>query len=256
MKTQQLLDGLYIKLNRRDFVDPDPLMFLYDFKDVKDREIVGLISSSVAYGRVAQILKSVKKLLKPMNGQPFEFIKHSSETEFLKTFKGFKHRFTNDEDIARLFSGIKRAVNEYDSLENLFLSQMNLTTTDRLVSFTDFLNSGKQSYLLPSPLKGSACKRLNLYLKWMVRSDNVDPGGWKKVDPADLIIPLDTHMHRASKILGFTKRKAANWKTAIEITEKFRKISPKDPTKYDFALTRLGIRQEMSFDELIDNISI
>ena len=256
MKLKPLLDGLYDKLNRRDLVDPDPLIFLYDFKDVKDREIVGLISSCVAYGRVAQILVSVRKLLEPMNGKPYDFIEYTSEKEFLKVFKGFKHRFTTDKDIANLFSGIKRAVKEYGSLENLFISQMNLTTTDRLVSFTDFLNSGKQSYLLPSPLKGSACKRLNLYLKWMVRSDNVDPGGWKKVDPANLIIPLDTHMHTASKILGFTKRKAANWKTALEITEKFRKISPKDPTKYDFVLTRLGIRQEMSFDELINNISI
>jgi len=250
MKTQQLLDGLYDKLNKRDLVDPDPLIFLYDFKDVKDREIVGLISSSVAYGRVAQILKSVAKLLKPMNGQPFEFIESSNEAEFLKIFKGFKHRFTTDEDIATLFIGIKKALKEYGSLENLFLSGKGKTTTERLASFTSFINGGKLCYLLPSPEKGSACKRLNLYLKWMVRSDNVDPGGWEKVDPADLIIPLDTHMHKASTLLRFTTRKAADWKTALEITEEFRKISPKDPTKYDFALTRLGIRSEMSFDEL------
>lgn len=245
-----LLDGLYKKLNRRDLVDPDPLIFLYDFDDIKDREIVGLISSSVAYGRVAQILVSVKKLLNPMNGKPFDFISSNDQKDFLKIFKGFKHRFTTDEDIANLFSGIKRALKSHGSLENLFLSQMNQTITERLSFFTDFLNDGKQNYLLPSPIKGSACKRINLYLKWMVRKDAVDPGGWKKVDPANLIIPLDTHMHKASTLLKFTTRKAADWKTALEVTEKFREISPKDPTKYDFALTRLGIRQEMNFDEL------
>ena len=245
-----LLDGLYKKLNRRDLVDPDPLIFLYDFDDVKDREIVGLIASSVADGRVAQILKSVRKLLEPMNKQPFDFIDSSSEKDFLKIFKGFKHRFTTDEDIATLFIGIKKALNEYVSLENLFLSGNGKTTTERLAFFTSFINGGKLCYLLPSPQKGSACKRLNLYLKWMVRKDDVDPGGWTKVDPADLIIPLDTHMHTASKILGLTKRKAADFKTAIEVTEKFKKICPEDPTKYDFALTRLGIRSEMSFEDL------
>ena len=250
-----LLDGLYKKLNRRDLVDPDPLIFLYDFDDIKDREIVGLISSSVAYGRVAQILVSVRKLLKPMEGEPFEFITSHNQKNFLKIFKGFKHRFTTNEDIAGLFLGIKKALNEYGSLENLFISEKNLTMTERLAFFTYFINGGIQNYLLPSPVKGSACKRLNLYLKWMIRTDDVDPGGWKKVNPADLIIPLDTHMHTASKILGFTKRKAADWKTAIEVTEKFKEICPKDPTKYDFALTRLGIRPEMSFDDLITQVS-
>lgn len=246
-----LLDGLYKKLNRRDLVDPDPLVFLYDFDDIKDREIVGLISSSVAYGRVAQILKSVRKILKPMDSQPIDFINSNNRKDFQETYKGFKHRFTTDEDIASLFSGIKRALKVHGSLENLFLSKKDQTTTERLAFFANFLNSGKQNYLLPSPMKGSACKRLNLYLKWMVRKDVVDPGGWEKVNPSDLIIPLDTHMHKASTLLKFTTRKAADWKTALEITEKFREICPKDPTKYDFALTRLGIRQEMSFDELI-----
>ena len=252
---KQLLDGLYKKLNKRELVDPDPLIFLYDFDEVKDREIVGLISSSVAYGRVAQILKSVRKLLKPMKGQPYDFIQSLNEKEFLKIFKGFKHRFTTDEDIATLFVGIKKALNEYGSLENLFLSGNGKTTTKRLAFFTSFINGGKRCYLLPSPEKGSACKRLNLYLKWMVRKDEVDPGGWMNVDPADLIIPLDTHMHTASKILGLTKRKAADWKTALEVTEKFKDICPEDPTKYDFALTRLGIRPEMSFEDLITLVS-
>lgn len=248
-----LLEGLYKKLNKRDLVDPDPLIFLYDFDDVKNREIVGLISSSIAYGRVAQILKSVRKLLKPMEGQPHDFIRSSKEKEFVKIFKGFKHRFTTDEHVAHLFIGIKKTLKEYGLLENLFLAPKDCTTTERLVFFTEFLNGGKQNYLLPSPIKGSACKRLNLYLKWMVRQDEVDPGGWTRIDPSDLIIPLDTHMHTASKILGLTKRKAADFKTALEITENFKKICPEDPTKYDFALTRLGIRPEMSFDELIKN---
>lgn len=238
-----LLECLYLKLNIRKFVDPDPLVFLYDYNELKDREIVGLIASSLAYGRVAQILISVKKILDPMQGDPHDFILSHEKKDFENIYAGFKHRFTDSDDIVRLLTGIKKALNEYGTLENLQMQGVE--------KFAYFLNGAQKSYLLPSPADGSACKRLNLYFRWMVRADKVDPGGWNKSSPENLIIPLDTHMFKAAKLLGFTKRNSADLKTAKEITENFAKISPLDPVKYDFALTRLGIRNEMSFEELI-----
>jgi uncharacterized protein (TIGR02757 family) len=242
-----LLECLYAKLNKRKFVNPDPLIFLYDYKELKDREIVGLIASSLAYGRVAQILISVKKILDPMKGDPHSFILSHEKRDFEKIYDGFKHRFTDSDDIVKLLTGIKKALTEYENLENLYCQGIEL--------FAYFLNNSQKSYLLPSPVDGSACKRLNLYFRWMVRNDEVDPGGWKKSSKKDLIIPLDTHMFKAAKLLGFTKRNAADLKTAIEITKHFAQISPDDPVKYDFALTRLGIRDDMSFQELINLIS-
>jgi len=242
-----LLECLYLKLNKKEFVNPDPLIFLYDFNDLKDREIAGLIASSLAYGRVAQILISVKKILDPMKGRPHNFILSHEKKDFEKIYAGFKHRFTGSDDIVKLLTGIKRALTEYESLENLYRQGVE--------KFADFLNDSQKSYLLPSPVDGSACKRLNLYFRWMVRNDEVDPGGWKKSSKQDLIIPLDTHMFKAAKLLGFTKRNSADLKTAIEITKHFAHISPDDPVKYDFALTRLGIRDDMSFQELITLIT-
>ena len=111
----------------------------------------------------------------------------------------------------------------------------------RLNAFT----SGKRKHVLACPDKGSACKRLNLFLRWMVREDNVDPGGWNQVPASMLIIPLDTHMHRIGHSFQLTSRKQADMRTALEITKAFREMSPQDPVRYDFSLTRLGIRNDM-----------
>lgn len=239
-----LLESLYVRLNRREFVNPDPLIFLYDYEDIKDREIAGLIASSLAYGRVAQILVSVRKILGPMEGKPHDFVLNHKEKDLAKLYAGFKHRFTDANDIVKLLTGVKKSLAEYGNLENLYLQGVE--------KFTYFINGSQKSYLIPSPSDGSACKRLNLYFRWMVRADNVDPGGWKKAKADRLVIPLDTHMFKAAKIIGFTQRKSADYKTALEITENFGRISPNDPVKYDFSLTRLGIRDDMSFDELIE----
>ena len=238
---KDLLESLYKKLNKRSLVDPDPLKFLYDYPDIKDREITGLLASSLAYGRVAQILRSVDKILQPMEGKPFDFVTFHNEKDFAAIYKGFVHRFTTDADIVRLLCGIKHVLKEYGNFENLYLCGVE--------KFADEMNLCRKSYLIPSPCDGSACKRLNLFFRWMVRSDKVDPGGWNKAKPANLVVPLDTHAFKAAKILGFTEKKAPNYKTALEITSHFAEISPADPIKYDFALTRFGIRDDMTFDD-------
>lgn len=251
------IDALYRQYNRRKYVRPDPLQFLYDYPEVRDREIVGLIASSLAYGRVAQILKSVKRVLDIMGTAPRDFLDDHTLKTLLRLFNGFKHRFTTHDEIADLLTGIKRVVQEYGSLNECFVAGFDggdKNVVGALEQFVDELNCSG-NYLIPSPRRGSACKRLNLYLRWMVRKDAVDPGGWMGVPKDKLIVPLDTHMAKIGKKLKLTSRTSADMKMAIEITESFKKMAPKDPVKYDFALTRFGIRSDMSiqyFDNKFD----
>jgi uncharacterized protein (TIGR02757 family) len=247
---------LYEKYNSREFVHPDPLEFLYDYEDLRDREIVGLVASSLAYGNVRQILRSVRVVLDRMDS-PYLFLRNSSQDSLLKTFGNFKHRFTTGEELATMLFAIKRTVERYGSLHACFsegLLETHETVIPALSAFVTELSSvfeGRPRSLLPSPDAGSACKRLNLFLRWMVRRDEVDPGGWDSVDPSKLIVPLDVHMHRICLQLGLTRRKQANLKAACEITDAFSTIEPNDPVRYDFVLTRLGIRDDLDPAEFL-----
>jgi len=244
------LDHLYEKYNRREFIHPDPLEFLYCYDNLRDREIAGLLASSLAYGRVSQILKSISTVLERMVPSPFCFLEGVSMESLLRTFSDFKHRFTTGDELAVTLYGIKSVIMKYGSLYACFktaLGNDTETISPALTSFVKELRTGfinRNNSLLPSPVKGSACKRLNLFLRWMVRQDDVDPGGWNDIPPSRLIVPLDTHLHRICLILGLTQRKQADMKTAREITDAFRKIIPHDPVRYDFSLTRLGIRKD------------
>lgn len=254
------LDELYKYYDNRKFVHPDPLEFLYGYPDIYDREIVALIASSLAYGRVIQILKSVSTILNKMDPSPRSFLIDSSEDKITRTFKEFKHRFTTGDEMAAMLIGAKHIVKEEKSLYESFLSQFNDNDDTVLTALTGFVRRFNRkteftrNSLLPSPDLGSACKRLNLFLRWMVRTDRVDPGGWEKVPASKLIIPLDTHMHRIGIRLGMTDRKQADMRAAIEITDAFRALSPDDPVKYDFSLTRLGIRKDADLDQFLENI--
>jgi uncharacterized protein (TIGR02757 family) len=248
--TKSTFKKLYERYNRREYVCPDPLQFLYDYGNPQDREIVGLIASSLAYGRVAQILKSVADVLERI-GSPADFLNEATPRSLRRTFKGFKHRFTTGEELASLLLGARESVRRHGSLQSCFMSgfrEDDATVLPALCSFTEELASVRKlrrNSLLPAPAVGSACKRLNLYLRWMVRRDGVDPGGWDDVPASKLIVPLDVHMHRICLGLGFTRRRQANMRTAMEVTSAFRIIAPEDPVRYDFALTRLGIRDDL-----------
>ncbi|MGV8073872.1 MAG: TIGR02757 family protein [Syntrophobacteraceae bacterium] len=241
------LDAVYEQYNRREFVHPDPLEFLYLYDALLDREVVGMIASSLAYGRVAQILGSVAKVLAKMGPSPYSFLMESSAETLWEAFRIFKHRFTTGEQIVGLLLNIKKILEQYGSLEACFMTGVKPGDTSvlpALANLVEHLHGGvvtPGSMFVPSPCGGSACKRLNLFLRWMVRSDDVDPGGWHGVSPSMLIVPLDTHMHRVASSLGVTRRKQADMRTAIEITEGFKTIAPEDPIRYDFALTRPGI---------------
>ena len=259
---KDFLEDLYYKFNRRQYVHPDPLEFLYGYPDIKDREIVGLLASSLAYGRVAQILKSVSAVLAKMDKAPFDFILNSTGKSLEKTFSRFVHRFAKQEHLCGFLLGIKQVLVKYGSLYKCFSAGMEKTSENILPALIFFSGeiikyAGKDpGHLMPLPSNGSASKRLNLFLRWMVRKDRVDPGGWDKIATSKLIIPLDVHMYKLSKVLKFTERKQANLKTAIEITNCFKKFAPDDPVKYDFALTRFGIRKDFDFNGFVGNINL
>lgn len=243
------LDMLYEAYDAPEWIPPDPLEVLSAYPDPRDREVVGLIASSLAYGRVRQILQSVRWILKRIGRSPYDFLSRATPQELSLLSAGFRHRFTGEDDLRDLLEGIRSVLRLYGSIQECFLSCFRPRDTNTLPALSglvralDGTSNGRPNSLLPLPEKGSACKRLHLYLRWMVRKDRVDPGGWSEIPASKLIVPLDTHMHRIGVTFGFTRRKAADLRTAMEITEGFRRIRPEDPVRYDFALTRLGIRK-------------
>ena len=249
--SKEKLEVLYAAYNRRCFVHPDPLEFLYRYEDLGDREIVALIASSLAYGKVEQILKSVSAILLTMGTSPFDFLCSSTFQRIHRAFDNFKHRFTPGSDISFLLWSARSMIGEYGSLQRCFMAgyeDRHETILPGLSAFVRVFHADRSCCwrgFLPSPARGSACKRLNLFLRWMVRQDEVDPGGWRGIHPSKLIVPLDTHMHGISLMLGLTKRKQADLRTAVEITEAFKRLSPEDPVRYDFVLTRFGIHPDM-----------
>ena len=254
--TIETLENVYRQYNKRGLISPDPLEFLFAYKNKNDREITALIASSLAYGRVSQILKSISHVLHVMGNSPYEFIKTNDMQYFLSSFAGFKHRFTTGEELADFLHAIKQVIAKYGSLEKCFNVGYNPeheTIHEALTAFVAKLraeSSYPKNSLLPNPALGSACKRLNLFLRWMVRSDDVDPGGWNKKFASKLIVPLDTHMFHFGRSYGFTARKNADLTAAKEITAAFRKLCPHDPVKFDFAITRFGIRHELNWNDL------
>jgi len=255
-RSKERLEGLYSTYNRRCYVHPDPLEFLYDFHDPLDVEVVGVIASSLAYGNVKQILRSVSLVLEKMGPCPSGFLLNVPLNRIAGTFSDVKHRFTTGQDIAQLLRGVKRVIEKHGSLQKCFLSRLHPNDHNVIPALSAFVENifpEGCDFLIPTPGRGSACKRLNLFLRWMVRRDEVDPGGWDGVPPSKLLVPLDTHMHRIALALGLTKRKQADLRTAIEITEAFRKLSPGDPVRYDFVLTRFGIRKDLDQRALFCN---
>lgn len=256
------LDRLY-KTFDMAFLETDPLEFVHRFSKPEDQEIVGLISSSLAYGRVEGIRRSVEKVLAVTGGEPHAFTMAFKPGRDAKAFDGFVHRFTRGSDISCLIYFAKQMIEECGSIGGFFLKGYRSgceNIKEALAAFTEnalSLDSApvygtrtlrKEAgvrFFFPTPEDGSACKRLNLYLRWMVRrGDGLDFGLWKEVDPAHLIIPLDTHIARISRNLGLTARANPGWKMAEEITGKLKRLDPADPVKYDFALCRLGILEK------------
>ena len=256
VKLKKLFEGLYRRYNHRELIKPDPLQFVYQYNSPSDMEIVAFLSAALAYGRVEQIEKSLTNLFARMGKSPYAFVQGFDKAK-RERLNNFKHRFTTGEDIADLLTLFKQVLKRYGSIQSFFVVGFNPNDKNIIPALAKFCDSlwkmykkdhnGQPSvglkFLLAGPAGGSACKRLNLFLRWMVRKDDVDPGLWKSVDKAKLIVPVDVHIGRLCRILGFHNHKTISLASAIEITESFAQIEPSDPVKYDFALSRIGITE-------------
>lgn len=234
-------------------ITPDPLELVLRYDDPLDQEVAGLIAAAFAYGRADIVVANAGRVLDAMLPSPYGYLRAFDRREAAKRFAGFAHRFHKTRELVALLSALAAAIAEYGSLGELFRRCYEDSDRDIGPSLTRFVgalrNAGSPagsrraalSYLLSSPDDGSACKRMNLFLRWMVRRTPPDLGIWDFVDPAKLVVPLDTHVHRIATFLGLNKRRTADWKAARRITNRLAKLDPTDPVRYDFAICRLGI---------------
>ena len=247
---KEYLDHLYFTYKAKHS-SKDPVWILHEFTDFKDIEIAGLITSCYAYGQVDQINIFIRKFFKNINYKVYEFTSNYSEHKDKKYLEELNYRFNTSDDLSLLLKNIKNILNNYGSLQNLFMENYNSddeNILNALENFTEKLNTySKQGtyhkYLIPLAKNGSTCKRLNLYLRWMVRKDEIDFGLWDKVDKAKLLMPVDTHVYKVSRKLKMVKRNTCDMKFAIELTNKLRKFDPEDPVRYDFALCHAGMEK-------------
>lgn len=243
------LDALYERYNDPAFIDPDPLAAVRRFTRAEDQEVVALVAASLAFGNVRSILASIDRVLQALPDPHADLTRHSP-AGLRRALRGFRHRYVGDEEMADLLIGARAAILRHGGLGAAFQAAHAPnapTVLPALAAWVDALRppgSPARAYLLSDPRRGGACKRHCMFLRWLVRRDAVDLGLWPGVSPAQLIVPLDTHLFRVARALRLTKRNTPNLAAALEITARFRRIRPDDPVRYDFALTRLGIRRE------------
>lgn len=233
----------------------DPLHLIHQLKDKKDIEVFAFLASVFAYGNIKQINKVLSEFLKASDNKPYRFVRtFSQKNNFI-----VKHRFYSESDVRNLISLLQFILKDFDSLGNYFrqfYSDEHYTVKKSVSGFSNSLlsiyenNFGEASqgikFMFPIPEKGSACKRMNLFLRWMVRKDNLDFGLWEFIPPKKLIIPVDTHIAKISHLLGLTERKNVTWKMAEEITNNLRKFDKDDPVRFDYALCHFDMIKENS----------
>lgn len=253
---QLLLDERVRRYNQPAFISSDPICIPHQFSRQQDIEIAALFAAVLAWGNRTTIIAKSKELLQRMDHAPFDFCQQHTPKD-LKRLLGFKHRTFNDTDLLYFIAFLHHHYARHKSLENAFLPAVeqypSITNMaeKRLTHFHHYFFSledapARTRKHIATPERGSACKRLNMFLRWMVRKDKtgVDFGIWKKIPAAELICPLDLHVARVARKLGLVQRKNNDWDTALELTEHLRKIDPNDPVKYDFALFGLGVMEK------------
>jgi uncharacterized protein (TIGR02757 family) len=236
------------------YLHTDPIGAVRRFADPEDRELAAFLAAGIAFGRVSIILQHLDDLWDRLEGRPAKVV-HDWSSADAPRLRGFVHRWIPGDELALVLAALSRARREHGSLRHLFLEHYDASERDLsrpLAKFVDALRGfvpsrGKAlprgvATFFPSPEQGGACKRLNLFLRWMVRRDDgIDLGLWTPVRPDQLVMPLDTHVSRLSRYLGLTHRRTVDWKMALEIADNLRTLDPVDPIRYDFALSRLGI---------------
>lgn len=239
----------------------DPIVFLAPYSRTEDREVAGWIASAFAYGRVETIQANVGRILESLGPRPAETLDAIADFAAFarERLAGFRHRFHGAQDAAALLFAIAQARREAGSVGTFFAGQWRDEDPDtagllsravaRLKAFDfrpaigrrDLPEGSPALFFFPDPAQGSACKRWNLYLRWMVRRDALDFGLWPQIPTDRLVIPTDTHIHLVARRLGLTRRRAADWKTARQITDALKRFDPADPVRFDYALCRIGI---------------
>lgn len=254
LELKEFLDEKYIQFNNLDFIPNDPILIPHQFKYHNDIEVAGFFAAVIAWGNRKSIIKNALNLMERMDNSPADFILNFSQTD-LKNFEGFKHRTFNEIDCASFCFALNKIYQEHKSLGNYFkvLFQKHKNQASVISEFkTEFFTNSfadRSKKHLPSPLKGSAAKRMCMYFRWMVRKDqfDVDLGIWRNlISPSLLHLPLDVHTSNVGRNLGILRRKQNDWKAVEEITNNLKIMDPKDPTKYDFSLFGLGVNEHFA----------
>lgn len=245
-----LLDVKVTQFNTLAFIQDDPILLPHQFEKKQDIEIIGLLISLIAWGKRSMILKNGKRLIELMDDQPFQFVQSYQPGAVLNT--SFVHRTFNVTDLDYIFRGLHACYQQFDSLEHLFSLQENQSgVKDRIINFRNFFmripHEKRSEKHLANPAVGSAAKRINMFLRWMVRKDEagVDFGIWHHISPRELYVPLDVHTGRIARLLGLINRKQNDWKTVESLMDELKKMDANDPSKYDFALFGLGVTGEL-----------
>jgi uncharacterized protein (TIGR02757 family) len=249
-KTKAFLDAKVKEYNVPAFIASDPVCIPHLFQLQQDREIAGLFAAIFAWGNRTTIINKTKELMERMDDSPYHFCRELKPAS-LKQLEGFKHRTFTADDLFYFIDFLHRHYQQQDSLETAFFPRKGMTVEEGLNHFRNYFFAAdhlkRTEKHIASPEQGSTCKRLNMFLRWMVRRDNkgVDFGYWKNCSPAALICPLDLHVARVARKLGLIRRTQTDWQTALELTDILKKMDPKDPVKYDFALFNLGIVEKL-----------
>ena len=247
------LDEKVAHYNTPDFITLDPISIPHRFSKKQDIEIAGFFAAILAWGQRKTIINKCIQLLEMMDNAPHDFMLHHSEHDLLPFLK-FKHRTFNDIDTLYFIHFLAAYYQKHDSLETAFTRgynnnkdiMYNLLVNFREYFFSDPIAPSRTTKHIATPARKAACKRINMFLRWMVRKDDkgVDFGIWYTIKPSQLICPCDVHVDRVGRKLGLIDRKQTDWLTAMELTENLRELDPIDPVKYDFALFGLGVEEK------------
>lgn len=247
---KDFFDSKVQQYNQPSFIKEDPICIPHTFTKKQDIEIAGFFAAIFAWGNRTTIIQKSFELMKLMDNSPHEFCLHHQDQD-LKILVHFKHRTFNATDLLYFISFLQQHYKKYDSLEDAFTIPKENEMEIRLTRFHEYFFSledapARTRKHIATPYKGSSCKRLNMFLRWMVRKDKagVDFGIWKQIQPFELICPIDLHVARVAKRFQLLDRKQTDWQAAVELTNYLKTLDPKDPVKYDFALFGLGVMEK------------
>lgn len=255
---RELLETLYDRFNRTEFIAPDPISVPHRFEGKEDREIAGFLAATIAWGNRKSIVHNACRMMRYMDDAPADFVRYASEEE-LRSLQGCVHRTFNGEDLIAFVRSLRSIVERYGSLGGFFESRYAATGSIPTVLSEfrkEFLSVPHPTHCekhLPSIDKGASCKRLNMFLRWMVRRDDrgVDFGLWRSIPMSALYLPLDVHSGAVGRALGVLSRRQNDWRAVVEITESLRRFDPEDPVRYDYALFGAGMERFLKDSSII-----